>query len=164
MNGGAALNTEEKLKDLIILKYGSLRKFCVSIDMSPSTLTAILSRGIKKASIQNVIKICQSLDISTDELAEGRIIPNDHKQRQALRLLAYARELTTIIDFGREYKEAYEPYAIDGVDMSQEETELFLDGIELLTNLIRKQRLRKDMKKRLNQKNQKDFSEIKVEL
>lgn len=145
-------NTEERLKELIKMKYGSLRKFCNETGIPQSTLSSIMVRGINNASIQTVIKICQALDISTDELAEGRIIPNDHKQRQALRLLAYARELSKILQFGREYKNAYEPYAIDGVDMSEEETEMFLDGLELVTNLIRKQRMRKEMQQQFSEK------------
>ena len=145
-------NTEERLKELIKMKYGSLRKFCNETGIPQSTLSSIMVRGINNASIQTVIKICQALDISTDELAEGRIIPNDHKQRQALRLLAYARELSKILQFGREYKNAYEPYAIDGVDMSEEETEMFLDGLELVTNLIRKQRMRKEIQQQFSEK------------
>lgn len=150
------MSTEDKLKELINEKYGSLRKFCVEIEMSPSTLTAILSRGINKASIQNIIKICQALDISTDELAEGRIIPNDHKQRQALRLLAYAREITKVVQLGREYKNAYEPYAIDGVDMNAEETEMFLDAIELTINMIRKNRARKEVQEMIEMNDKKE--------
>lgn len=147
------MEIEEKLKNLICERYGSQRNFCKETGMPPSTLNIILKRGIKNASIQNVIKICQALEISTDELAEGRVIPNDHNQRKAMRLLAYARELSNIVTFGREYKKAYEPYAIDGIDMNEDETALFLDGIELLMNLIRKQRLRKDMRKELEHQN-----------
>ena len=158
------MEIEEKLKILICEKYGSQRKFCKEVGMPPSTLNIILKRGINNASIQNVIKICQALDISTDELAEGRIIPNDTKQRQALRLLAYARELSKVLQFGREYKNAYEPYAIDGVDMTDEETEMFLDGLELLTNLIRKQRMRKEMQLRFEQARELERDEIEMEL
>ena len=145
-------HTEERLKELIKMKYGSLRKFCNETGIPQSTLSSIMVRGINNASIQTVIKICQALDISTDELAEGRIIPNDTKQRQSLRLLAYAREINKILQFGREYKKAYEPYSIDGVDMSEEETEMFLDGLELVTNLIRKQRIRKEMQQQFESK------------
>ncbi len=142
------MTIEEKLKILICEKYESQRNFCRQVGMPPSTLNIILKRGVNNASIQNVIKICQALEISTDELAEGRIIPNDHKQRQALRILAYARELNKVIQLGREYKNAYEPYCIDGVEMSDEETEMLMDGLEIITNLIRKQRLRREMQLR----------------
>lgn len=158
------MKTEEKLKDLIKIKYGSLRKFCNETGIPQSTLSTIMVKGINNASIRTIIKICQALDISTDELAEGRVIPNNHKERQSLRLLAYARELTNILQLGREYKNAYEPYAIDGVDMDAEETEMFLDGIELLTNLIRKQRLRKEMQMKYNHEKQADREQMEMEL
>ena len=139
------MNIEDKLTILIVEKYGSMRNFAKAIEMSPSTLATIMQRGIHNASVQNVIKICHGLDISTDELAQNRIIPSNLKQEQDLRLLAYAKELTKILQLGREYKQAYEPYTIDGIEMSQEETETFLDGIEIITNLIRKERARKEI-------------------
>jgi hypothetical protein len=36
-------------------------------------MTTIFKRGINNANINNVIKICQALEISTDELIAGRI-------------------------------------------------------------------------------------------
>lgn len=153
------MSTEEKLRNLIIEKYGSMRAFCKEIQMSPSTLTTIFQRGIHSASIQNVIKICQALGISTDELAENRVIPVDAKERQALRLLGYARELEMVVSLSREYKNSYEPYCIDGKEMTPEETELFIDGIELLMNLIRKQRIREY----ISPENKRDYDERETE-
>lgn len=43
--------TEQKLKELIISKYGSLNKFCEAINMPWTTLDSILKRGISKANI-----------------------------------------------------------------------------------------------------------------
>ena len=69
------MRIEEKLKELILSRYKSLREFTQVIDMPYSTLDTILKRGIDKASITNIIKICQELHISADELANGRIVP-----------------------------------------------------------------------------------------
>lgn len=68
------MTTEEKLKNLILQKYRSIREFTQYIDMPYSTFDTILKRGINTASVANVIKICKALDISADELADGRII------------------------------------------------------------------------------------------
>ena len=46
--------TEQKLKELIISKYGSLNKFCEAINMPWTTLDSILKRGISKANITKV--------------------------------------------------------------------------------------------------------------
>lgn len=69
------MTTEEQLRDLMIKKSGSVNKFSQEVGLSQSTIFSILSRGINKANIDSIITICKALDISTDELAEGRITP-----------------------------------------------------------------------------------------
>lgn len=68
------MTVEERLQELILARYRSLREFCLIIDMSPSTLDSMLKRGLDRATISNVIKVCNELHISIDELANGRII------------------------------------------------------------------------------------------
>jgi len=46
----------------------SKRAFAEKIGLPPTTLQSMLSRGIGKASVDNVIKVCKGLGISTDEL------------------------------------------------------------------------------------------------
>lgn len=65
---------ENQLKNLILSKFKSLREFAIKIDMPYSTIDTILKRGLDKASIGNVIKICKSLNISADNLADGKIV------------------------------------------------------------------------------------------
>ena len=65
--------TEQKLKELIISKYGSLNKFCEAINMPWTTLDSILKRGISKANITNIMKITKELNIDTESLAFGII-------------------------------------------------------------------------------------------
>lgn len=68
------MSVEQELKDLILENYRSLKSFCVKLDMPPTTLDSILKRGIGKASIGNVIKICHELGIDCDELANGHVV------------------------------------------------------------------------------------------
>lgn len=68
-------STEQELKDLIIKKYGNLSKFCEVIDMPWTTLDSILKRGVSKANISNIMKITQELNIDTESLAVGLIVP-----------------------------------------------------------------------------------------
>lgn len=70
------MTTEEKLKEFILTKYRSIREFTQAIDMPYSTMTTILKKGVNNSNVQNIIKICQALDISADALAEGKIISN----------------------------------------------------------------------------------------
>ena len=67
-------NIEESLKELILNKYKSLREFTLKIEMPYSTLDTILKRGVDKANILNILKICDELNISADKLANGYLV------------------------------------------------------------------------------------------
>lgn len=67
------MSVELELKDLILSKYKSLREFAIKIDMPYSTIDTILKRGVDKANIINIIRICKELEIDTEALGEGRI-------------------------------------------------------------------------------------------
>ena len=69
------MTTEEKLKEFILTKYRSLRQFTQEIELPYSTMTTLLKKGVNNSNVQTVIKICQALNISTDALAEGQIVP-----------------------------------------------------------------------------------------
>lgn len=66
---------ENKLKELIVDKYGSVRQFSLKIDIPYTTVDSILKRGIDNSNVGNVIKMCKALNISIDNLLEsGQII------------------------------------------------------------------------------------------
>lgn len=65
---------EDKLKNLIIDKYGSVRQFSFKINIPYTTVDSILKRGIDNSNVGNVIKICKALDISIDSLLDGKEI------------------------------------------------------------------------------------------
>lgn len=69
------MTTEQKLRDFILMRFGSIREFTQYIDMPYSTFATILSRGLDSASINNILRICQGLGISADALANGSIVP-----------------------------------------------------------------------------------------
>lgn len=66
------MSVEQELKGFIVARYGTVKDFAISIDMPPSTLDGVLKRGVGKANISNVIKICHALNISCDALAYDR--------------------------------------------------------------------------------------------
>lgn len=57
------MSREQKLRNLILDKYTSLRRFAVEADIPYSTLMTLLSRDIGGASFDIIIKICQKLEI-----------------------------------------------------------------------------------------------------
>ena len=69
------MTIEEQLRDLMIKKSGSVNKFAQECGLSQSTIFTIFQRGVAKANVNSIIKICQALKISTDELANGKITP-----------------------------------------------------------------------------------------
>ena len=60
------------MKKMITAKYVSIRQFANEISISYTTLQSISKRGLK-VGIQNVIKICQALNIDINALANGKI-------------------------------------------------------------------------------------------
>lgn len=69
------MTVEERLKELIIKDYGTMKEFTDHIGVPNSTFANILRRGVQNANVVTIIKICQALNISTDDLAEGKIVP-----------------------------------------------------------------------------------------
>lgn len=66
---------EQDLKNLIIERYSSLSRFAEIIDMPWTTLDGVLKRGVNKANITSLIKICNGLNIDCESLYYGRILP-----------------------------------------------------------------------------------------
>ena len=69
------MSTEDKLKDLILKRYHSIREFAITFDIPYSTIDSIFRRGVGNSSVSNIIKICKALSISVDALADGDITP-----------------------------------------------------------------------------------------
>ena len=67
------MTTEEKLKELILKRYHSIREFTINADIPYTTVDSIFRRGIGNSSVTNIIKICKVLGISVDALADGEI-------------------------------------------------------------------------------------------
>jgi len=76
------MNVEERLKELIIKQYGSIKDFTDHIGIPNSTFANILRRGIMNANVHTIIKVCKALNISTEELAEGKIVPLDQPKQE----------------------------------------------------------------------------------
>lgn len=76
------MNVEERLKEMIIKQYGTMKDFTDHIGIPNSTFANILRRGVQNANVLTIIKICQALEISTDDLAEGRIVPLKRPEAQ----------------------------------------------------------------------------------
>ncbi len=83
--------TEIRIKEIIIEKYGSIKKFCETINMPWTTLDSILKRGIANSNITNVLKITKELNINAELLVDGIIKPLSENE-----LVNYQDRLQTI--------------------------------------------------------------------
>lgn len=132
------MTIENRLKRIILEKYGSMREFSKQIGMSQSTFATIMNRGIHKASINNVIKICQALEISADELANDKIVPINGEVQKIIK----KTEINELLAYTQENIDQLRCFTVDGKQMNNAEIELFLDGVNLTIELIRKRRER----------------------
>ncbi|HDX9641463.1 TPA: LexA family protein [Bacillus mobilis] len=62
------MEKSDVIKQLIEKSGYSRRAFAEKIGLPPTTLQSMLSRGMGKATIDNVIKVCKGLGITIDEL------------------------------------------------------------------------------------------------
>lgn len=137
------MTVEEKLKMIIIAKYGSMREFSKQIDMSQSTLATIITRGVRNASVTSIIKICQTLGISTDELAEGRIIPLDKSSQEKQSLT----DVEDMIAYAKMNILAYDHLTLNGMPLTDEDKQSLLDALELSVEFIERQQKRRQWQK-----------------
>lgn len=54
----------EKLKNIILSRYGSIREFSKIVGIPSTTLTSALDRDIGGMAVDRVIKICDALDLN----------------------------------------------------------------------------------------------------
>ncbi len=61
------MSREQKLRNLILDRYTSLRQFAIEADIPYSTLMTLLSRDVGGASFDVIIKICKQLNVDPME-------------------------------------------------------------------------------------------------
>ena len=129
------MTTEEKLKNLILSRYRSLAEFAEWCGIKYQTMVSIFSRGVSNANVTNIIKICQTLGISTDDLADGKIIFTS-ESREELKTLE--QMLSYIEIHVKERKVLF-----CEVPLSEEETLFLLDFLTVLVEMMKRKRDRK---------------------
>lgn len=131
------MNIEEKLKNLILSKYGTVKDFSLATELPYGTVDTILRRGIHKASVTNIIKICQTLGISTDELAQDRIVPVESEKSRTT-------DIDRILENTKSNIQGYDYVTINGEPMSQNEIDMLLDAIDIGIEIIKRNRIRQN--------------------
>lgn len=132
------MTIEDKLKDLIISKYGNLSNFSKEINMANSTLATIMKNGIHKANVTNIIKICKHLGISTDELARNRIVPVTVDPKNEFKM----REMRDVLKFYKLNLKSYKGCTVDGMPIDEEDARILLDAMDFALELIKRKKER----------------------
>ena len=132
------MTIEDKLKELIITKYGNLSNFSKEVDMPNSTLATIMKNGIHKANVTNIIKICKSLGISTDELAKNRIVPVKTNQHNEFKM----KEMRDVFKFIELNLKTNKGCTIDGCPLDKGDVEILLDMVDMAFEIIRRKKER----------------------
>ena len=132
------MTIEEKLKNMILERYGSVSEFTKQIDMANSTFATIMKNGVHKANVSNIIKICKALDISADELANDRIVPSG-KRLQSQTLMT---DIEEIITFTKMNIMTYDNLTLNGEPMTNEDKKTMMDALELCVEFIKRKHKR----------------------
>ena len=72
------MNVEEKLKELILANYKSIRAFTVAASIPYSTVDNIFKRGIGGTAVTTVVRICDLLGITVEEITHAIIEPKEN--------------------------------------------------------------------------------------
>lgn len=131
------MTIEEKLRELILSRYKSLRDFVQHADMSYSTVDSILRRGIANSSLTNIFKLCKALNISADELANNIIVSNAEVKDDRL-----SADISELVKIAKMNVQEYESLTLDGKLITQEELEVILDAIDIGIEIVRRKKRR----------------------
>lgn len=128
------MTIEEKLRQLILSEYKSVAEFAEACGVKYQTVMSILTRGVNNASITNIIKICKTLRISTEELAKGQIVFIQPAEEMK-------HSLEAISSFFLFYLS--EPgITYDGIPLSDSELLFLQDMFELSIEMLKRKRNR----------------------
>lgn len=127
------MTTEEKLKAHILTRYNSLLEFSKIAGISNSTLDSMLTNGIHRSKVSNVLKICRTLKISADELALGNIVSiESYKKRD--RIL----EVNDIMQDVKNQLVNLEGLTLDGEAIDEECIKSLVHAIEVGVEIAKK--------------------------
>ena len=132
---GIEMEIEEKLKELILSRYRSMLEFTKAAGVPYGTVRSIFERGIMNSSVTTIMKICQFLRISTDDLVMGRIVHTDTTDDQEQPI-----ELDRMIAYTRQNHEEYRHLTIDGERITDAEFSRIFDAVEIAIGMVRRDR------------------------
>ena len=129
------MTIEERLKNLIMRRYKSMREFSIIHDIPYTTLKSILLRGVGNSSVSNVLKICKALGISADALADGEIVP---VYSRSVKPGSNTIEINDVLEDTRELLHNGVDITLDGVPINQSGIESIIDAMNVGIEIAKK--------------------------
>ena len=130
------MTIEEKLKDLILTRYHSVREFTIQHDIPYTTMDSIFRRGIGNSSVTNVKKICKALSISVDSLVDGEITPVK-KQKVTSQPINDRFEIKEVIEDTKDLL-THRKVTIDGEPLSKKDIDQIINAMEIGAEMVKK--------------------------
>ena len=113
---------EDKLKQLILSRYSSIKSFAEENGMPYSTVRSILERGIMNANVENAIKICSVLGIRPEIFSPLLGTPDSHPEILTIYNQLEEPKQEKVLDYAKEQLEEQNSSKIVSIfDKSQDE-------------------------------------------
>ena len=130
------MTVEEKLKELILKRYHSVREFTLTIDIPYTTMDSIFRRGIGNSSVTNIIKICKALGISADALADGEIV--SIKDRPISKNLTEYIEVKEVLEDTKDLLINSGFITLEGKPINKESIDSIVDAMDVGVEIAKK--------------------------
>lgn len=97
------MTKEKDLKYLMEKKSGSVKAFSTEIGLAYTTVRSILERGIFNAKVENVIKICNGLNIRPEDIMDIKnlnllnLVSKPYQSKRYLSFLKYLQVYLSIV-------------------------------------------------------------------
>ena len=129
------MTTEDKLKNLILNRYHSIRDFTNHVGLPYTTLDSMFRRGIANSSVSNVIKVCKALSISVDALADGEIAPIKPRTVTPAKDML---EVNDILDSTKEVLTHGGKITLDGNPIGKADVDYIIDSMDVVIEVAKR--------------------------
>ena len=122
---------EDKLKQLILSRYSSVKSFAEENGMPYSTVRSILERGIMNANVENAIKICSALGIRPEIFSPLLPTQNEHPEILTIYNQLEEPKQEKVLDYAKDQLEEQESANnISMFDKYQDDEDYITDYVE----------------------------------
>ena len=121
---------EDKLKQLILSRYSSVKYFAEENGMPYSTVRSILERGIMNANVENAIKICSALGIRPEIFSPLLPTQNEHPEILTIYNQLEEPKQEKVLDYAKEQLEEQNSSKIVSIFDKTQDEDYITDYVE----------------------------------